>query len=534
MLNVRIIARLDVKGQNLVKGVNLEGLRVLGVPEQFSTYYFHSGADELIFMDTVASLYGRNNLEEIVQRTAKNVFIPITVGGGIRSVDDIQRLLRAGADKVAINTAAIQNPDLIAEGARVFGSQCIVLSIEAIKKADGLYEAYTDSGREPTGKDVFEWAKQAVDLGAGEILITSVDQEGTGKGFDLDLVSRMVEDVTVPIIACGGAGKSSDIETVIKCAQANAVCAASIFHYHAIQSFGVQRREEGNVEYLKIAVSKGSTPIKNITPASIRDIKDCLGKNGISCIKSQENIGHSTKSIPGFKKNSFSLKTDPKVLLVDYQGGNLFSVARALKKVGARIEISKDPEKVFGAERVVLAGVGAFGEAMGSLAGSGIAEALKIIVKKGTPILGICLGMQLLMDRGEEFGIHKGLGLIRGKVVSLAKYFNGDGKPKIPHIGWNRIEFPASNGNGNRSFNSEPAWDKNLLMRDIVPGSYAYFVHSYVVKPENQDLIVAETVYDRARFCAIIKKGNLFGCQFHPERSCDTGLQIYSNFLKQS
>jgi len=186
MRSFRIIPRLDIKGPNLVKGIHLEGLRVLGKPEDFAFQYYLDGADELLYMDVVASLYGRNNLLEIVRATAEKIFIPLTVGGGIRSIEDIRNLLRAGADKVAINTAAINNPDLIKEAAKTFGSQCIVVSIEAKKKEGGAYEAYTDNGREMTGVEVLSWAKRAVDLGAGEILVTSID-------IDDDLDFRIAE-----------------------------------------------------------------------------------------------------------------------------------------------------------------------------------------------------------------------------------------------------------------------------------------------------------------------------------------------------
>ncbi|HAU1940509.1 TPA: imidazole glycerol phosphate synthase subunit HisF, partial [Legionella pneumophila] len=191
MSNVRLIARLDIKGPNLIKGVHLEGLRVVGNPNEYAMAYYAQGADELIYMDTVASLYGRNNLSEIVKTTAENVFIPITVGGGIRSVDDAKQLLRCGADKVAINTAATKNPTLISDIARRFGSQCVVLSIEAKRTVDGRWEVMTDNGREHTGMDVVDWARNGEEFGAGEILLTSIDQEGTRKGFDLELVKQV-------------------------------------------------------------------------------------------------------------------------------------------------------------------------------------------------------------------------------------------------------------------------------------------------------------------------------------------------------
>lgn len=228
---VRVIPRLDIKGPNLVKGINLEGLRVLGKPRDFASRYYRAGADELIYMDIVASLYGRNNLVDIVEETTKDVFIPLTVGGGVRSISDIVRLLRAGADKVAINTEAVRRPDFVREACRAFGSQCIVVSIEAKRQPHGGWEAYTDNGRERTGVDAVEWARRAADLGAGEILLTSVDNEGTKRGFDLSLTSMIARTVGVPVIACGGAGSATDLARAVEEGGADAVAAANIFHY---------------------------------------------------------------------------------------------------------------------------------------------------------------------------------------------------------------------------------------------------------------------------------------------------------------
>lgn len=231
MRNIRLIARLDIKGPNLIKGVHLEGLRVIGSPNEHALRYYQQGADELIYMDCVASLYGRNNLDNIVRATAQDVFVPITVGGGIRSVDDATNLLRSGADKVAVNTAAIETPGLISEIARRFGSQCMVLSIEAKKIGTDRWEALTDNGRERTGKDVIEWVKQGVALGAGEILLTSVDREGTRKGFDLPLIRAVSQEVTVPVIASGGMGQPKDMVDAVIQGEADAVAMADILHY---------------------------------------------------------------------------------------------------------------------------------------------------------------------------------------------------------------------------------------------------------------------------------------------------------------
>jgi len=232
MRKTRLIARLDIKGPNLIKGIHLEGLRVIGSPNEYALRYYQQGADELLYMDCVASLYGRNNIGEIVRDAVKDVFVPLTVGGGIRSVNDANELLRCGADKVAINTAAVSNPELISEVARRFGSQCMVLSIEAMQVGVGKWEVFTDNGRESTGLDVIDWVKRGVDLGAGEILLTSVDREGTRKSFDIDLVQAVTQEVTVPVIASGGMGKPEDMVDAVQKGGADAVAMADILHYN--------------------------------------------------------------------------------------------------------------------------------------------------------------------------------------------------------------------------------------------------------------------------------------------------------------
>jgi cyclase len=231
MKRVRLIARLDIKGPNLIKGIHLEGLRVIGSPNEHARRYYEQGADELIYMDCVASLYGRNNLSDIVESAAKDVFIPLTVGGGVRTVDDATHLLRRGADKVAVNTAAVSRPGLLADIARRFGSQCLVLSVEAKQVGVNRWEAFTDNGRERTGLDVVEWVRQGVALGAGEVLLTSVDMEGTGKGFDVPLIHAVTSAVTVPVIACGGMGKPEDVISAVQQGEADAVAMAGILHY---------------------------------------------------------------------------------------------------------------------------------------------------------------------------------------------------------------------------------------------------------------------------------------------------------------
>lgn len=233
MANIRIVARLDVKAPNLIKGVHLEGLRKLGEPAGFARRYYDGGIDEIIYIDAVASLYQRNTIVDLVTITAKDVFIPITAGGGIRSTDGVRELLKAGADKVAINTAATERPELIREVAHAFGSQCMVLSIQA-KRRQGGWEAYRDQGREHTGLDVIEWARRGQELGAGEILLTSVDQEGTCKGFDIDLLRAVRDVVSIPVIASGGMGTVSDLVDAVQQGGAQAVAIAHLLHYEKL------------------------------------------------------------------------------------------------------------------------------------------------------------------------------------------------------------------------------------------------------------------------------------------------------------
>ena len=277
-MSIRVIPRLDIKGPNLVKGIHLEGLRVLGKPEHFARHYYDEGADELLYMDVVASLYQRNSLLDIVERTSKEIFIPLTVGGGLRTIADIRQVLRAGADKVSLNTAAVARPELIKEAAETFGSSTIVISIEAIKKPDGTYEAFTDNGRESTGLNALEWARRAAELGAGEIYLTSIDREGTGKGFDLELTRAVSDSVSIPVIACGGAGSANDVVAVVKEGHADAVSVASILHYGFIQqnTQATEYSAEGNTEYLTSGRS-----FSKIQGASLGSLKQEMKEQGL-------------------------------------------------------------------------------------------------------------------------------------------------------------------------------------------------------------------------------------------------------------
>lgn len=230
MRHARLIARLDVKAPFLVKGIQFEGLRKLGDPSEYARHYYLQGIDEIYYEDTVASLYERNNLADILRRTTEEVFIPITVGGGLRDLEDIAIALKNGADKVAVNTAAIKRPDFLNEIIDQFGSQCLVLSVQA-KKKGASWEAYYDNGREPSGLDVVDWVLEGQERGVGEILLTSVDRDGTKKGLDIQLVRAAGEHLRIPLIASGGVGSPKDCTDAILEGEADAVAIATALHY---------------------------------------------------------------------------------------------------------------------------------------------------------------------------------------------------------------------------------------------------------------------------------------------------------------
>lgn len=248
----RLIARIDIKGPNLIKSVQLEGLRKLGDPQEFAERYYKQGVDELLYIDIVASLYGRSKLTEIVRRAAQNIFVPMTVGGGVRTLDDVRDLLRSGADKVAVNTAAVARPELIRDVSNKFGSQCMVLSIEAKQKSPGKWEVYTDCGRERSGMNVVDWAQKAIDLGAGELLVTSIDQEGTRNGYDVGLVTAISKVSSVPVIASGGYGQPDHIKQIVS-AGADAIAVADALHYNRT-----------TLPEIKQAMSRMNIPVRRV------------------------------------------------------------------------------------------------------------------------------------------------------------------------------------------------------------------------------------------------------------------------------
>ncbi|MFR2589460.1 MAG: imidazole glycerol phosphate synthase subunit HisH [Ruthenibacterium lactatiformans] len=460
---IRLIARLDVKNDHLVKGIQLEGLRKLGDPHDFAADYYRQGVDELLYMDIVASLYNRNNLSAIVRRTTDDVFIPITVGGGLRSVDDVRSILQMGADQAAINTAAIKDESIITQVAEAFGSQCMVLGIEAKKRRDGPgYEAYYDNGREHSGKDVIEWARRGVALGAGEILLTSVDKEGFERGMDCPLIRELCAAVSVPVIVSGGCGGPGDAAAAAQ-AGASAVAVASILHYKKTGA-AAQGRHSGTRD-------RGALKMK--------------------------------------------------ITVIDYGLSNLLSVRRAFEYFGAEVEVTGSRSRILSAKALVLPGVGAFKDGMAGLSGLSLADAIADKCAVGTPLLGICLGMQMLFDESDEFGRHRGLGLIPGRVERIPGV-DTDGAPqRVPHVGWAPVLPPQKRGGSFRG----------TVFEDVPPGGELYFVHSYEAKPAYDAHRLADTVYGGRRLCAAAQKGSVIGCQFHPEKSGKLGLSVIHRYL---
>lgn len=290
---IRVIPKLDIKGSNLIKGVEFDGHRVLGNVEDFAERYYKDGADELIYQDTVASLYGRNGLLDIVSKTASKIFIPLTVAGGLRSKEDIQKVLSAGADKIAINTEATKRPALIKEASKEFGSQCIVVSIEAYLMADNEHYVWTDYGREVTQLKAIDWARQVEDLGAGEILLSAIHRDGRGNGYEIDLIKEIRNSVSIPVIASCGAGKLDHFREVVQVGEADAICAASCFHYqYAIEKINKETNQnsnkglrlgkhidEGNADFLNFGY--GGERSITVDRLSIAEVKNYLTENNI-------------------------------------------------------------------------------------------------------------------------------------------------------------------------------------------------------------------------------------------------------------
>ncbi len=274
----RIISRLDIKGPNLVKGINLEGLRVLGNPDFFFKNYYNSGADEIIYQDCVASLYEKKYILDLINKSSSNIFIPISVGGGIKTLKDIELNLKNGADKVFINSAAIKNPKFLKEAVKNFGSSTISISIEANKKSNGKYYCFHDYGRETSNWLVKDWFDEVQSKGVGEIILTSISKDGTGEGFDMELLNIVYDKIKLPFILHGGAGSCKHINDVLKLEKVSGVAISSILHYSLIRSnkFKFDNKKEGNTNFL---LSKNRYFSDKFENTSIKNIKNKLKKN---------------------------------------------------------------------------------------------------------------------------------------------------------------------------------------------------------------------------------------------------------------
>ena len=469
----RLVARLDVKGNKLIKGLRFEGLRVIGDPYEFAIKYANSGVDELLYIDAVASLYGRNSLSEVLRQTSKEIFVPITAGGGIRSVEDASKLLAAGADKIAINTAAILRPKLIKELSKNFGSQCVVASIQACRKNKSPeWEALTHGGRERTSIDVIEWCIKLQELGAGEILLTSVDQDGTCDGPDNDLIKKLSNYISIPLVVGGGFSSKSEVK--------------NSFHNDSVS-----------------AVSIGAALHKN--KLNILDIKNYLIINNIPIRPVQSDQENILKSKP--LKNL-------EIGIIDYGMGNLQSLRNALNFLGCKTKISYKSDDLGNCDILALPGVGAFPKAMNEIRLRGIDTFITKSVRGGQPILGICLGMQLLFKYSEEFSKTNGLGLIDGYISCIPIKDINKQPLVLPHMGWNLLT-------------------PNFENFEKFHNSNQYFVHSYSAIQVKHSSISYISNYGGHKIIAGVKEGNIAGFQFHPERSGEDGLLILCDMIKK-
>ena len=473
----RLIARLDIKGNRLIKGIRFEGLRVVGDPCEAAVRYYKEGADELIYIDAVASLYGRNGLEDVLRSTSREVFIPITAGGGVRSVADAAALLAAGADKIAVNSAALQRPELITELAEAFGSQCVVASIQARRTNGTLtWEAMSDAGRERSGRNVLDWIEQVQLLGAGEILVTSVDQDGTCSGPDVQLVAAATAITRVSLVVGGGFSQADQVIGALQYSEVSGVSLAAALHYQRV-----------DLTQLKTQLTADCTEIM------IRQ------------------LGHLSESV-----NIRQLLNGVSIGVIDYGMGNQQSLINALTWLGADVILSDEPHNLICQQLLALPGVGSFPQGMAQLTRRGLDCFLKNWVADGKPLVGICLGMQMFFEEGYEYGTTSGLSLLRGRVTAMPKYDADGNTLMLPHIGWNGLmSGPAC----------KVAMQSDQLMQ--------YFVHSYSAVDINQDDVLYRTCYGQRSFVAAVSNRSVVGFQFHPERSGEAGLQLLAVTCRQ-
>lgn len=472
----RVIARIDVKGTRLIKGIQFEGLRVIGDAWETSKKYSSSGIDEIFYSDAVASLYERNSLSKILKKTSRGSFIPITAGGGIRTVEDGRRLLANGADKLAINTHAVKNPNLINQLAETFGKQCVVVSVQARRSIDGNgWSVMIESGRERSDKILIDWILEVQDRGAGEIFLTSVDQDGMGKGPDSELINSVDNFVSVPLVVGGGFSTLDQIKNLFNTNKApTGVAIGWAFHNSNLK---------------------------------IKDVKDVMKK---------ENIIIRDISLNKKKFSSRNLK----VSILEYGMGNLESLFNAFKYIGTEVQITDSLEELEKADLVAIPGVGSFPKGISKLKNKNLVPLLEKRFRNKNAVIGICLGMQLLFTKGEEFGETKGLNFFKGNVKKLPTKNNLGEKITLPHVGWNKINFKKNHEKYSFQNNDQ---------------IYQYFVHSYSPKLDIDDIasVLCETEYEGHKFVSAVNKDNIYGLQFHPERSGDMGLVLLNDIITE-
>ncbi len=467
----RLIARLDIKGNKLIKGIRFEGLRVLGDPVEAAYQYARDGIDEILFIDAVASLYGRNSLTEILRQTTREVFVPITAGGGIRSVADAAKLLASGADKIALNSEALRRPQLISELAQEFGNQCVVVSIQARKIHDNDWEAMGEAGRERSGRNVITWMQEVQDLGAGEILLTSIDQDGTCQGPDNELIKKANSTASVPLIVGGGFAAVEDINTTFNQSAVSGVGIGAAFHKQILETQTCKRELKTNnfaIRYSENQPSNSTRPLSEII------------------------IG-----------------------VIDYGMGNQQSLINAIEYLGATARLSNQWDELRQCDVLMLPGVGAFPEGIRKLRQRNLFEPLIDWGQTGKPLIGICLGMQMLFEKGEEFELTEGLGLFQGTVKKMNPCDGLDTSTlPLPHMGWNQLISK----------------DEQC---DIFNGVDQYFVHSYSAKGIDQKMIMHFSRYGNETIVASIQTKKIYGFQFHPERSGENGLSLLTTTIQQ-
>ena len=449
---MRVISKLDIKGKMVVKGLRYEGLRVVGSAADIASRYSHQDIDEIFYSDIVASLYGRSSLDEILKEVSEQVFIPITAGGGIKDLNSASRLILSGADKVAINTAAVENPFLIREIADSLGSQCVVSSIQTKINSYGKWEVFTESGRNRSEYLLEEWLDIVQEMGCGEIFINSVHNDGTLNGFDFQLASAVKGRVNCPLVIGGGI---SDLDPLINNEQL----------------------------YFLSGISVGKLFHKNFSDKTI-------------------NLQS--------KKKLLALKKPYSVGIIDYGMGNQTSLKNALIKIGCEVTISRETKDFNNCDCLFLPGVGNFSEAIKRIRNFNLFEFIKNKSLNNFPILGICLGMQLLYESSDEGTYSEGLGLVEGKVhsISSSKVNNLDREIVLPHIGWNRV-----------------------LFKNDYCDLDSYFVHSFCPINNNDDDIIASCEYSSIKFTCGTRVRKTVGLQFHPEISGYGGLNLLVNIL---